>query len=34
MLAIQQYERELSKKLISGLLEIPGVTVYGITEPS
>ncbi|WP_413174238.1 cysteine desulfurase-like protein [Anabaena azotica] len=34
MSAIQQYERELSKKLISGLLEIPGVTVYGITDPS
>lgn len=34
MSAIQQYERELSKKLISGLLEIPDVTVYGITEPS
>ncbi|WP_353932094.1 aminotransferase class V-fold PLP-dependent enzyme [Okeanomitos corallinicola TIOX110] len=33
MTAIQQYERELSKKLISGLLEIPGVQVYGITEP-
>ncbi|MEA5549382.1 cysteine desulfurase-like protein [Anabaena cylindrica UHCC 0172] len=34
MSAIQQYERELSKKLISGLLEIPGLRVYGITEPS
>jgi cysteine desulfurase family protein (TIGR01976 family) len=34
MLAIQEYERELSKQLISGLLEIPGVQVYGITEPS
>jgi cysteine desulfurase family protein (TIGR01976 family) len=34
MSTIQEYERELSKKLISGLLEIPGVTVYGITEPS
>lgn len=33
MTAIQQYERELSKKLISGLLAIPGVKVYGITEP-
>ncbi|WP_016951171.1 cysteine desulfurase-like protein [Anabaena sp. PCC 7108] len=33
MSAIQQYERELSKKLISGLLEIPGLRVYGITEP-
>ena len=34
MLAIQEYERELSQKLISGLLSIPGVKVYGITEPS
>jgi cysteine desulfurase family protein (TIGR01976 family) len=34
MSAIQQYERELSKKLISGLLAIPGLKVYGITEPS
>lgn len=34
MTAIQQYERELSKKLIYGLLEIPGIKVYGITEPS
>jgi selenocysteine lyase/cysteine desulfurase len=34
MSAIQQYERELSKKLISGLLKIPGLTLYGITEPS
>ncbi|MBK1988785.1 cysteine desulfurase-like protein [Sphaerospermopsis aphanizomenoides BCCUSP55] len=34
MSAIQQYERELSKKLISGLLEVPGVKVYGITDPN
>jgi selenocysteine lyase/cysteine desulfurase len=34
MSAIQQYERELSKKLISGLLKIPGLRLYGITEPS
>ncbi|ABA21448.1 Cysteine desulfurase related protein [Trichormus variabilis ATCC 29413] len=33
MSAIQQYERELSHKLISGLLEIPGLTIYGITDP-
>lgn len=32
MTTIQQYERELSKKLISGLLAIPGVKVYGITD--
>ncbi|MFN7349002.1 MAG: aminotransferase class V-fold PLP-dependent enzyme, partial [Dolichospermum sp.] len=34
MSAIQEYERELSKKLISGLLKIPGLSLYGITEPS
>ncbi|MDB9523053.1 cysteine desulfurase-like protein, partial [Dolichospermum circinale CS-1225] len=34
MSAIQQYERELSKKLISGLLKIPGLRLYGITEHS
>lgn len=33
MSGIQQYERELSQKLISGLLEIPGLSLYGITEP-
>ncbi|MBW4565778.1 MAG: cysteine desulfurase-like protein [Mojavia pulchra JT2-VF2] len=33
MSAIQQYERELSQKLIPGLLEIPGLTLYGITNP-
>ncbi|MEA5620474.1 cysteine desulfurase-like protein [Cronbergia sp. UHCC 0137] len=33
MSAIQQYERELSKKLISGLLDIPGLSFYGIREP-
>ncbi|MBD2361653.1 cysteine desulfurase-like protein [Anabaena minutissima FACHB-250] len=32
MSAIQQYERELSHKLIAGLLEIPGLTLYGITD--
>ncbi|GAB4373010.1 MAG: cysteine desulfurase-like protein [Elainellaceae cyanobacterium] len=30
--AIQAYERELSQLLISGLLQIPGITVYGITD--
>ncbi|MBD2439016.1 cysteine desulfurase-like protein [Nostoc sp. FACHB-110] len=34
MSAIQQYERELSHKLISGLLEIPGLTLYGIKDPA
>jgi cysteine desulfurase family protein (TIGR01976 family) len=34
MSAIQQYERELSRKLIPGLLEIPGLSCYGITDPA
>ncbi len=34
MSAIQQYERELSQKLIAGLLEIPGLSFYGITDPT
>jgi cysteine desulfurase family protein (TIGR01976 family) len=34
MSAIQQYERDLSHKLISGLLEIPGLSFYGITDPT
>lgn len=34
MSAIQQYERELSHKLISGLLTIPGLSFYGITDPA
>jgi cysteine desulfurase family protein (TIGR01976 family) len=33
MSAIQQYERELSHKLIPGLLGIPGLKLYGITNP-
>lgn len=33
MSAIQQYERDLSHQLISGLQEIPGLTIYGITDP-
>jgi cysteine desulfurase family protein (TIGR01976 family) len=33
MSAIQQYERELSHKLIPGLLAIPGLSFYGITNP-
>ncbi|BAZ52059.1 cysteine desulfurase-related protein [Nostoc sp. NIES-4103] len=34
MSAIQQYEKQLSHKLISGLLEIPGLSFYGITDAS
>ena len=33
MQAIRQYERSLAEKLILGLLEIPGLSVYGITNP-
>jgi cysteine desulfurase family protein (TIGR01976 family) len=31
--AIQAYERGLAQKLIKGLLEVPGLTFYGITDP-
>jgi selenocysteine lyase/cysteine desulfurase len=34
MQAIKAYERELSEKLIAGLLEVPGLTLYGITDPA
>jgi cysteine desulfurase family protein (TIGR01976 family) len=30
----QQHERELTAQLINGLLAIPGLTFYGITEPA
>jgi cysteine desulfurase family protein (TIGR01976 family) len=33
MRAIQAYERTLAEKLIAGLLETPGLTFYGITDP-
>jgi cysteine desulfurase family protein (TIGR01976 family) len=33
MQAIRQYERSLAEKLILGLLGIPGLTFYGITNP-
>ncbi len=32
--AIAQYERDLSERLISGLLEIPGLTFFGIKDPA
>ncbi|MBW4505358.1 MAG: cysteine desulfurase-like protein [Scytonematopsis contorta HA4267-MV1] len=32
MQAIQEYERELSKKLVPELLKIPGLTLYGIKD--
>jgi len=33
MRAIRDYERGLAEKLIAGLLDIPGLTFYGITDP-
>lgn len=30
---IQAYERTLSERLVSGLLQIPGLTFYGLREP-
>ncbi len=33
MLAVKDYEKTLSWHLIKGLVEIPGVTVHGITDP-
>jgi cysteine desulfurase family protein (TIGR01976 family) len=32
--AIQAYERELSEQLIAGLLAIPGLRFYGISDPA
>ena len=32
MAAIKRYERDLSERLIAGLLAIPGVTIWGITD--
>lgn len=34
MHAIQQYERSLAERLIAGLLAIPGLTFYGISDPA
>jgi selenocysteine lyase/cysteine desulfurase len=34
MHAIQAYERGLAEQLITGLLEIPGLTFYGISDPA
>jgi cysteine desulfurase family protein (TIGR01976 family) len=34
MVSIQEYERSLSEYMIPHLLEIPGVTLYGITDPA
>jgi cysteine desulfurase family protein (TIGR01976 family) len=32
--AIRTYERELSEQLVGGLQEIPGLRIYGITDPA
>jgi len=34
MAAIKRYERDLSQQLVAGLLAIPGVTIWGITDPT
>ena len=34
MAAIRAYDRSLAERLVSGLASIPGVTVYGITNPA
>jgi cysteine desulfurase family protein (TIGR01976 family) len=34
MRAIQAYERGLAERMIGGLLAIPGLTFYGITDPA
>ena len=33
MAAIRAYERPLAERLVTGLMGIPGVTLYGITDP-
>lgn len=34
MAAIRAYEQPLAERLVSGLASIPGVTLYGITDPA
>ncbi|ARV58581.1 cysteine desulfurase-like protein [Nostocales cyanobacterium HT-58-2] len=34
MIVIKQYEKDLSQKLVTDLLQIPGLTLYGITDPT
>jgi len=34
MEAIQQYERDLCEQLVTGLLQIPGLILYGIIDPA
>jgi selenocysteine lyase/cysteine desulfurase len=31
---MRAYERPVAERLISGLMAIPGVTIYGITDPA
>ena len=31
--ATRQYERELCEQLVTGLLQVPGLTFYGIADP-
>ncbi len=33
MAAVRAYERPLAERMIAGLMAIPGVTLYGITDP-
>ena len=34
MAAIRSYERPLIERLVTGLMGIPGATLYGITDPA
>jgi selenocysteine lyase/cysteine desulfurase len=34
MAAIRAYETELCKRMLAGLQEIPGIQIYGITDPA
>lgn len=33
MAAIRAYERQICRQLIAGLQQIPGLAIYGITDP-
>ena len=34
MTALQEYEQRLSVRLLTGLAQVPGVRVYGLTDPA
>lgn len=34
MAAVRAHERPLAERLINGLASIPGITIYGITDPA